>query len=224
MCLQQRGGDRLAAWPGPAQRLQRLAGAEEHNDRGEGGELAPVVHQDPEQSGDGKRSKRKQVNAADRRVALQRPADRRIADREPGKSGEQPFQRPLEQHPRRRDQQARAYRVRRRDARLKPAGRRGKQGKEGAVAHGEESGERRGHAAERVQADIHPRHAGAVQPEAEPEAAREALPRRRVHPQMAEEREGRDGKRKHADGSEGQNRRRAGEKRNQVFGLSTSRV
>jgi hypothetical protein len=110
------------------------------------------------------------------------------------------------------------------DARLQPAGDCGKQREERAEADGGDRGERQGHAAEGVQADVHPRNAREIKAEAEPEPAPEAQARRRLDPQVDQVGEGRRGEREHPGGRERQHRRRAGEKRTQVLGLSTSSV
>jgi hypothetical protein len=100
----------------------------------------------------------------------------------------------------------------------------GEERKKSAQTDGRDPGERHRHAAEGVQADVDPRNAGEIQAEAEPEAAPEAQARRRVHPQMDQVGEGRRGEREYAGRRECQHSRRAGEKRTQVLGLSTSSV
>src|SRR5207244_10111603 len=78
--------------------------------------------QEPERAGEREREKAKREYAAERRVALQRPTDRCVAERKPGKTAQDPGAQPLEESPRRGDQQARADEGMRGNARLQPAG------------------------------------------------------------------------------------------------------
>src|SRR6185503_6202728 len=160
-----------------------------------------------------------------------------VADRHPGEAGEDPHQHPFEQHPGRGNEQAGAHRLRRRHAGLQPPGRRGKEREERAERRAGEAGDRRGHAAEVMQAHVDPRHPDAEEAQPEPEAVPGAALRRRVHPEMREDREAEERKRMQPEGREGEDRRCAGEQREkraqnkfqdktlfQVLGLSTRSV
>ena len=137
-------------------------------------------------------SERDQEHAADRRVAGQRARrsarQRRIAEREPRKAGEDDAPRPFGQRPQRGGRQRALPGSRRGPAHGEPAGGRGIEREEGAEARGADRGERPRHAAERVERDEHPRRAGAEKPE--PERVTRSPPRRAPTPRPATARSG----------------------------------
>jgi hypothetical protein len=229
VALQQRGRDRRPGRRGPRDVPQRFARAEHQHDRDEKSRPPPQEQPQHPCGRDGQEGN--QVHAAERRIALQRPSRRGVADREPGKSGEDPREQPFAQRPRCGNEQACACGVWRRHARLQPARRRGKEGEKAAEHHRREPGERRRHAAELVQADVHPRYARAEEPDAECETEQGAAPRRRVHPEVDEDRKREKGERMQGERREREHGRGAREEgvqemqtRDQVLGLSTRSV
>src|SRR5207248_140540 len=65
----------------------------------------------PDEPGERQRNEGEREDPAERRIALQRPADRRVAEREPGKAGEHPGAQPLGERPGGGDEKARAGRI-----------------------------------------------------------------------------------------------------------------
>src|SRR5262249_43944898 len=120
--------------------------------------------------------------------------------------------------------------VARRNARLQPAGG-GREKREKRAEHERRKCAQCGrHAPELVQAYIDPRHAGEEEAEPEGEAGPEALPGRRVAPEMHQPRERHERERVKAERRERGDGERAGDKWGETpfmphdFGLSTSSV
>src|SRR5205807_8597522 len=107
--LQQRDAQRRALRRAPCDVTQCFADADDHYQRAEPIHCSRTARrQEPERAGERQREKAKREYAAERRVALERPTDRCIAERKPRKTAQDPGAQPLEESPRRRDQQARA--------------------------------------------------------------------------------------------------------------------
>ena len=107
--LQQRHAQGFAARRAPFHMAQRLADADDRHQRAEPGHRPRTARrQQPDHARSREREKGKREHAAERRIALQRPADGGIADGEPGEAGQDPGAQPLEEDPRRRYQQTRA--------------------------------------------------------------------------------------------------------------------
>jgi hypothetical protein len=210
VALQERSFHRRTLGRRPHDVAQRLAGAErrEENDDCNNGFDLPA--EKPDRPGEREREETHRIDPAERRVALRRPADAGVADRDPREAGENHAAQPFEQRPRRGHEQQDAHCVARRDARLQPAGRRREKREERAEHECRERRERRRHAAE---------------------LGHEAS-RRGFVPAMRQIREGDQRDRIHAERREGDDRRRAGNegaraapyRLDHALGLSTSSV
>src|SRR4051794_32945855 len=186
--------------------------------------------EEPEQPGEHHGEEGQREHAAERRIALRRPADARVAERQPGKAGERPRAQPFRERPRRGNKEAGADRIARRNARLQPAGGCRIEGEKRAEDERRESRERRRQAADLVHAHINPRYAGEEQAEPERETRPEALFRRCIAPRVHEPCEREERERIETEGRERAHGEGAGDKWGQPpfilhdFGLSTSSV